>query len=78
MKLRGDDNLQKIVLYTTNCPKCKILKEKLDAKQIQYEICDDVDKMLDKGFMQAPMLEVDGTSMNFAEAVKWLKGDGIN
>jgi SpoVK/Ycf46/Vps4 family AAA+-type ATPase len=31
-----------IVLYTNDCPRCKILKCKLDDKQIQYEICDDL------------------------------------
>lgn len=29
--------------------------------------------MLEKGFMSAPMLEVDGNIMDYFEAIKWVK-----
>ena len=61
-----------IVLYSTGCPKCNVLKKKLDMAKIEYEICDDVDTMEQKGFMSAPMLEVDGYAMDFGLAVKWI------
>ena len=38
-----------ITLYTSNCPKCKILKAKLDDKKINYNICDDTNVMTEKG-----------------------------
>ena len=46
----------KIILYTTDCPKCKVLKSKLDAKGIPYEESRSVEEMLAKGIRQAPML----------------------
>ena len=61
-----------IVLYSTGCPKCVVLKKKLDMSKIKYEICDDVDVMEQKGFMSAPILEVDDVAMDFGLAVKWI------
>jgi glutaredoxin len=62
----------KVILYQHGCPKCKVLKMKLDKKNIQYENISDVELMKAKGFQEAPKLEVDGVVMNFAEAVKWI------
>jgi len=61
-----------IILYSNDCPKCKILKQKLDQKQITYEECNDVELMIKKGFLSMPMLERDGKVMNFNEAIKWV------
>lgn len=62
----------KVILYTTHCPKCKVLTAKLKAKGVDYEEVTDIEIMKNKGFMSAPMLEVDGKVMGFAEAVKWV------
>lgn len=62
----------KVTLYTTGCPQCKVLKQKLDSKKIAYEIVDDVKVMLSKGFATAPMLEVDGEVMNTQKAFEWI------
>lgn len=61
-----------IILYTTHCPQCKILEKKLKAKNFQYQVCDDIDTMLMKGFRAAPNLEVDGTIYNFRDAIIWV------
>ena len=61
-----------IKLYTTHCPKCIILEKKLDTKGIEYEMITDEEVMIDKGFMSAPMLEVDGEVMNFKQANDWV------
>lgn len=61
-----------IVLYTTYCPKCKVLETKLNQKNIQFELNDNVRELIKKGYAQAPMLEVDGELMDFGEAVKWV------
>lgn len=60
-----------ITLYSTNCPKCVILEKKLSAANIDFHIETDVEVMRSKGFMSAPMLEVDGEVMDFGEAIKW-------
>lgn len=61
-----------VILYSTGCPKCQVLKSKLDSKNISYEVFDDKDKMINKGFTNVPMLEVDGEIMDFKKAVEWI------
>lgn len=65
-----------ITLYTTHCPKCIILEKKLNEKNIEFEICDDIDLMLDKGFQEAPYLEIDDgiihETLNFSQAISKL------
>ena len=62
-----------VILYSTNCPKCQVLEKKLNANDIDYTIINDTDLMIKKGFMSAPMIEVDGDVMDFKSAVEWLK-----
>ena len=62
-----------ITLYTTHCPKCKVLEAKLAQKNIDFKAIDDEQIMIDKGFMSAPMLEVDGEILDFSGAINWLK-----
>ena len=61
-----------VIFYTTHCPKCRILEQKLNAKNIEYSEFTDVDKMIEMGFSMMPMLEVDGVIMDFATANKWI------
>lgn len=61
-----------VILYSTHCPKCEILEKKLNSKNIDFETCTDTKIMTDKGFTTVPKLEVNGTTMDFAEANKWV------
>ena len=61
-----------IILYTTHCPKCKVLTMKLDKKGINYTEVEDVNTMLAKGIKTAPYLEVDNELMDFTQAVAWV------
>nr|DAP45125.1 MAG TPA: Protein of unknown function (DUF1462) [Caudoviricetes sp.] len=61
-----------IILYSTGCPKCNILKKKLADAQMEYSVVEDVDVMLSKGLKEVPWLEVDGNLMNFVDSSKWL------
>lgn len=63
-----------VVLFSTECPKCIALRKKLDAAGVTYDVCNDVDKMIEMGFTTVPALEVDGKIMNYVEAIKWIKG----
>ena len=65
-------NEQSIILYEHGCPRCKVLKSKLDQKGIKYEDSSDVEVMKSKGFQEAPKLDVNGVVMDFKEAVKWI------
>lgn len=62
----------KAILYSTDCPKCKVLEAKLIKNNIQFTVITDVKTMLAKGFASAPMLEVDGNLMDFTQANKWI------
>ena len=59
-----------IVLYSTGCPKCKVLKQKLDAKGVVYEMNTSVTDMAALGMKSAPALQVDGELMLFVDAVQ--------
>ena len=60
-----------ITLFSTGCPKCKVLKKKLDEKHIQYNIENDINKMLALNITQVPMLMIDDKLYNFTESVSW-------
>ena len=66
--------MENIILYEHGCPRCKVLKMKLDQKGIKYDTVNDIEVMKAKGFNEAPKLEVNGILMGFKEAVEWLKG----
>lgn len=61
-----------VILYTTGCPKCSVLKKKLEEKGIEFKVCDSVEEMTAKGFTHVPMLSVDGGIMEFTAAAAWV------
>lgn len=61
-----------IVLYSTGCPRCAVLKSKLGACGISYREETDVDKMISLGLTEVPALEVDGRILSFVDAVRWV------
>lgn len=64
----------KIILYSTNCPKCNILEKKLIQKELDFNLITDFDKkeMMKKGFLAAPILVVDDEYMDFSTANNWI------
>ena len=72
---RREKMIDSVVLYSTGCPKCKILKKKLDAAGLLYAECNDTEAMLAAGFTEVPMLQINcGKAMTFGETVRWLEG----
>ena len=74
--------MQKIIFYTTNCPRCQVLKKKMDSLGIEYELNNDIEEMLLQGIQTVPMLRIEEelldsssltTLVDFSQAVKWLK-----
>ena len=61
-----------VKLYTTHCPKCRVIEKKLAQKSIEYTEITDQEVMIKLGFKSAPVLEVDGKYMNFGDANRWL------
>lgn len=65
-------NLRNITLYTTHCPLCNKLQEKLDSAGINYNISEDVSVVAAQGFTAAPVLEIDGEFYDFPIAIHLL------
>lgn len=59
-----------MVLYSTHCPKCKVLAKKLNDLGIDYVEENNIETMQLLGITEVPMLEVDEKLLDFAEAVK--------
>ena len=68
--MRSD--IMQVILYSTGCPKCKVLVAKLNAKNIKYNTVSDVGIIISKGISTVPVLEVNGTIMDFKTAVEWI------
>ena len=67
--------MEKMVLYTTGCPKCRILEKKMNDKNIEFEKVDDTAKMAELGIESVPALRLkDGTLLGYFEAVKYVNG----
>lgn len=65
-----------VTLYSTGCPKCKILKKKLEEKGLQFQENANVDEMLALDITSVPVLSVGGELMGFSAAVGWINNQG--
>lgn len=65
-------NKLSIILYSTGCPKCKVLKSKLEEKGIEFVENNSVEEMTELGITQVPVLSVYGALLNFKNAVTWV------
>lgn len=66
-----------IILYSTGCPKCSILKKKLAKADIFYTEVNNVDEMLRLGIKEVPVLAVNDDLMDFKTAVKFVDSFNI-
>lgn len=66
-----------VTLYSTGCPKCKVLEKKLSEIGVDFVINSNVDDMRELGFRQAPMLKVNNEIYNFFESMELLSTDGL-
>jgi len=63
----------KPVLFTTGCPQCKILKAKLDKKEIDYIVQEDLSEIISLGFQSVPVLKLSkGNYLTFSAAIQWI------
>ena len=65
-----------VTLYTTHCPKCRVLEAKLNKKGIEYQENTDIEYMSSLGIMSVPVLEVDGKLLDFTTANNWINNKG--
>ena len=52
-----------------------MIEKKLKQKNISYEEVNDIEFMKEKGYLTVPVLEVDGTSMDFKTARDWINSN---
>ena len=69
--------MEQIIMYSTGCPQCLVLKKKLENSGIAFTEVTDKERMIELGFNKVPVLEVDGKRMEFVEAVKWVNERGV-
>lgn len=67
-----------IILYSTGCPKCNVLKKKLAAKGITYTENNNTEQMVALGIDTVPILNVNGKLLNFQEAAAWINESEVN
>jgi hypothetical protein len=66
-----------VTLFSTGCPKCRVLEQKLNNKQIEYSKDSNMDEIINQGFMSAPVLKVNDVYLDFTSAVKWVNNQTI-
>lgn len=68
--------MEEIVLYGNSCPKCKVLKIKLEKENLNFTESEDAELLEKLGFKSYPVLKVGDKFMNFADAFKWINDRG--
>lgn len=61
-----------VILYTTDCPKCKVLEKKLNTKNVSYDTIKDIGIMQSLGIFSSPCLSVDGKIFDFQQSINWV------
>lgn len=63
-----------MILYTTpTCPKCKVVKMKLDQAGLEYTVNQDIDAMQALGISSVPVLQHEGSLLAFNDIIKFIK-----
>lgn len=64
---------QHIILYSTDCPRCKLVKQMLDIHHVPYTEIADKQVILDKDFDSVPVMDINGKIMDYSGILTWLK-----
>ena len=63
---------EKVVLYSTHCPKCTVLEKKLQQKGVKYTEINDISELVERGFKSAPILRIGEQYLEFSDAIKYI------
>ena len=70
-----------MTLFSTGCPKCKVLARKLDEMGASYSVVsgdEAVFAIMAEGFEEAPILLTDdGRYLTFSDAIAFLRGGSV-
>ena len=64
--------MNNITLYSTGCPKCNVLKKKLNNAGINYVEVTDINIMEELGIDAVPVLKVNDKMLSYIDAVKYI------
>ena len=64
---------RQIILYSTGCTRCKLVKQMLDVHHVEYTEITDRQIIEEKDFDSVPVLEADGKCMEYSELLTWLE-----
>lgn len=63
-----------ILFSKQDCPLCSVAKIKLNNADIQYNVCEDENKMKELGITMLPVLQLDsGQKLSFQEIIEYLQ-----
>ena len=62
----------KIILFSTGCPQCRVLIQKLNSAGIEYNLETDMSEILEIGMTSVPVLKIDDEYLTFKEANNWI------
>lgn len=61
-----------IIIFSNGCPRCEVLKTKMDNANLNYKTSTDFQEIIDRGFETLPVLKVNNEYLDFVGAVKWI------
>ena len=68
-----------IILFSTGCPRCKILEKKMEDNNISYTKNDNIEEMLSLGIEEVPVVKLEnGQLLNFMTCNLLLNEKGKN
>ncbi len=65
-----------VTLYSTGCPRCKMLEKALNDAGIVYNYCTDIDTIAKLGVKFVPVLETKEGLLDYAKALQWIHSGG--
>lgn len=64
--------MDKVILFSSGCPKCNVIIKKLKAAGIEYEEKTSIEDMQAIGITTLPQLSVGGVLYSFGDAIRWI------
>lgn len=64
--------METLILYSNGCPKCKVIKSKLEAKNIKFSESSNIEELTSLGIQSLPILKVGDEFLNFVDANTWV------
>lgn len=66
-----------VILFSNNCQRCFILKQKLEQANIPFIESNDFSEIIELGFLSAPMLKVENHYFPYESACIWVQEQNV-